>query len=95
MPCFSQNEIIFPMEPPQNKLKNYKRSWKRHIPRGWIFKISSFHVSFTHIYPIRRAVNDHWHLEPCMTTKWKKHKLLTLLGTNQWKKQVTAFTGTN
>jgi hypothetical protein len=50
---------------------------------------------FTHIYPIRRAVNDHGHLEPCMTTKWKKQKLLSLLGTNQWKKQVTAFTGTN
>ena len=31
---FSQNEILFHVEPPQIKLKNYKISKKRHIPRN-------------------------------------------------------------
>ena len=77
------------------KLKNYKRSWKRHIPKGWIFKLSSFHVRFTRIYAIMssersvapRTLHDN---------KMKEASVAYFIGNKSMEEaSVTAFTGTN
>lgn len=77
------------------KLKNYKRSWKRHIPSGWIFKLSSFCVWFTCIYAIM-SIERSMAPRTLHGNKMEEASVADFIGNKSMKEaSVTAFTGTN
>jgi hypothetical protein len=95
LPCSCKNEILFPVEPPQIKLKNYKRSWKRHTKRLDLQAISSFHVSLTRIYAIMSSERS---LTPrtLHDNKMEEESVASFIGNKSMEEaSVTAFTGTN